>query len=171
MADLLVGLVAGLLLCFSVSVEFTDRVAKKERFQGNLSAIESDVANQVQVVQAKKDRVAVLERQINALQAVEKESFLASNWVSFLDGTVPSTVSITKLSASKDVLTINGFTKAVSSLATWVDQMEDGNHLFHSVDLITLAEPSSSGKDEKEGQQRHFFEIKALVRGVSDASR
>jgi Tfp pilus assembly protein PilN len=170
MAELFVGLVAGLLLCFSVGNEFADRVAKKERFLGNLSAMESDVANRVLEVQAKKDRVAVLERQIGALKAVEIESLLASHWVSFLDGTVPLSVSITKLSAEKGELTINGFTRAVSSLAAWVDQMEEGNHLFHSVDLITLTEPDNAGKEVKDGQ-RHLFEIKALLRGASDATR
>lgn len=170
MAELFVGVVAGLLLCLSVSNDFSDRAAKKERFLSNLSAMETDVANQVQEVQVKKDRLAVLERQIGALKAVEVESLLASNWVSFVDGTVPSSVSITRLSAAKDVLTINGFTNVVSHLAEWVDQMEGGNHLFHSVDLVTLTEPDNDGKDVKEGQ-RHLFEIKALLRGASDATR
>lgn len=171
MAELFVGVAAGLMLFFAVGAEFSDRAAKKERYLSNLSAMEAVVANEVKEVQAKKDRVAVLERQIDALQAVEKESLLASNWVSFLDGTVPASVSITKLSTAKDVMTINGFTNAVSSLAAWVDQMEQGNHLFHSVDLVTLTEPASDGKDVKEGGQRHLFEIKALLRGASDAIR
>lgn len=171
MVELFTGLVAGLLLCFLVGNEFSDRAAKKEHFLSNLSAMEADVANQVLEVQAKKDRLAVLERQIGALQAVERESLLASHWVSFLDGTVPPRVSITRLSTVKDVLTVNGFTNAVSSLAAWVDQMERGNHLFHSVDLVTLTEPADGSKDAKKDGQRHLFEIKALLRGASDATR
>lgn len=168
-AELCTGFLAGLLLCYSVGSEFADRVARKEQFLGNLSAMESDVVNRVQEVQTMKDRLAMLDRQVSALQAVEKESLLASGWVSFLDGTVPSGVSITRLSAAKDVMTINGFTDAVSSLAAWVGQMESGNELFHSVDLISVTDPAKSDGDTASG--RRLFEIKVFLRGVSDAPR
>ncbi|WP_334119128.1 PilN domain-containing protein [Limnobacter sp.] len=168
-AELCAGLLAGLLFCYSVGSEFSDRVARKEQFLGNLSAMESEVATRAQEVQAMKDRLAVLNRQVSALKAVEEESLLASQWVSFLDGTVPNSVSITRVSAAKDVMTVNGFTDAVSGLAAWVDQMEAGNELFHSVDLITLTEPATGGGEK--ASQRHLFEIKASLRGGNDAPR
>jgi Tfp pilus assembly protein PilN len=131
--------------------------------------MESELATQVAEVQAMKGRVAVLSRQVSALEAVEKESILPSRWISYLDATVPSSVSLTRLLVSKDVLTVTGFTDAVSSLAQWVDQMEAGNSLFVSVDLVSVTEPNRSGKNE-EGN-RHLFEIKAVLRGVEDAPR
>lgn len=170
LAELFAGVAVGLLLCFLISKEFSDRAAKKERFLSNLSAMKSEVAARVSEVQAKKDRLTVLERQIGTLRAIEKESILASSWVSFLDGTVPPQVFITRLSAAKDALTITGTTDAVSSLASWIDQMEGGNHLFRSADLITLTEPANARKDEK-GGRRHQFEIKVSLRGASDESK
>ena len=116
-----------------------------------------------------KDRVTVLNRQVSALEAVEKESILASRWVSYLDGTVPSNVSMTRLFVSKDVLIINGFTDAVSSLAQWVDQMEAGNSLFESVDLVSVTEPKQTVKGVVDN--RHLFEIKAILRGAEHAPR
>lgn len=139
MVELTVGVALGLGTCYAIGSEFGARVARQEVFLGNLSAMESEMATRVAEVQAMKDKVAVLNRQVSALEAVEKESILASRWVSYLDGTVPSNVSMTRLFVSKDVLIINGFTDAVSSLAQWVDQMEAGNSLFESVDQIGRA--------------------------------
>ena len=170
LAELSAGVALGALLCFLIGNEFSDRAEKKERFLSNLSAMEAEVASQVKAIQAKKERVVVLERQIGTLRAIEKESILASNWVSFLDSTVPAEVSITRLVAGKDALTIAGNTEAVSSLASWIDLMEGGNHLFRSADLITLTEPANAGKDAK-GERRHQFEIKVLLREAADASK
>ncbi|MCE2745160.1 MAG: PilN domain-containing protein [Burkholderiales bacterium] len=168
-AELAMGAVLGLGVCYAIGGEFQERVARQEAFLGNLSAMESELAAQVAQVQAMKNRVAVLSRQVNALEAVEKESILPSRWISYLDATVPSSVSMTSLLVSQDVLTINGFTDAVSSLAQWVDQMETGNSLFVSVDLVSVTEPS--GTDKKVQGNRHLFEIKAVLRGVENAPR
>jgi len=168
-AELAMGAGLGLGVCYAIGGEFQERVARQEAFLGNLSAMESELAAQVAQVQAMKNRVAVLSRQVNALEAVEKESILPSRWISYLDATVPSSVSMTSLLVSQDVLTINGFTDAVSSLAQWVDQMETGNSLFVSVDLVSVTEPS--GTDKKVQGNRHLFEIKAVLRGVENAPR
>ena len=167
-AELTVGVVIGLAACYSIGSEFAERAARQEVFLGHLSAMESEMATRVAEVQAMKDKVAVLNRQVSALEAVEKESILASRWVSYLDGTVPSNVSMTRLFVSKDVLIINGFTDAVSSLAQWVDQMEAGNSLFESVDLVSVTEPKKTVKGVIDN--RHLFEIKAILRGAQHAS-
>ena len=127
------------------------------------------MAERVKVVQAKKDRVTVLKRQVNALKTVQSESLLASQWVSFLDATVPASVSMTRLYVAKGVLHVNGFTDTVSTLASWVDDMEAGNTLFKSVDLVTLVAP----RDDAEGVStpRHVFEIRAQLREASHESR
>ena len=145
--ELGLGLLLGLLVCLSVSNEFDARLEAKQAFMGNLSAMEADVAARVQEVQAMKNRVAELNRQIKALERVEAESLLASEWVSYLDSTVPSAVSLTRLMVEDDVMFINGFTSTVSSLAMWVDQMEAGNALFKSVELISVTVIPSSRRD------------------------
>jgi len=167
--ELAVGVLAGLLICNAVGNEFAARVAKKGQFMSNLTAMEAEMAERVNVVQAKKDRVTVLKRQVNALKTVQAESLLASQWVSFLDATVPSSVSMTRLYVVKGVLHVNGFTNTVSSLAGWVDDMEAGNSLFQSVDLVTLVAP----RDEADGvtAPRHVFEIRAQLREASHESR
>ena len=167
MAELTVGVVLGLGACYAIGSEFSARVARQEVFLGNLSAMESEMATRVAEVQAMKDKVTVLNRQVSALEAVEKESILASRWVSFLDGTVPSNVSMTRLFVSKDVLIINGFTDAVSSLAQGEDQMEAGNSLFESVDLVSVTEPKQTVKGVVDN--RHLFEIRAILRGAEHA--
>lgn len=162
-AELGLGLVLGLALCYSIGNEFAHRVAEKQQFLSNLSARESDMETRVAHVQTMKDRVAVLDRQVKALKTVEEESLLASQWVSFLDQTVPANVSLTRLYVAKQVLYVNGFTDTVSSLAQWVEQMEAGNSLFKSVELVTVTEPGN----EPQGAvvKRHVFEIKAQLRG------
>lgn len=167
--ELAVGVLAGLLICNAVGNEFAARVAKKGQFMSNLTAMEAEMAERVNVVQAKKDHVTVLKRQVNALKTVQAESLLASQWVSFLDATVPSSVSMTRLYVVKGVLHVNGFTNTVSSLAGWVDDMEAGNSLFQSVDLVTLVAP----RDEADGvtSPRHVFEIRAQLREASHESR
>lgn len=167
--ELAAGVLAGLLICNAVGSEFADRVARKNQFLSNLAAMEAEMAERVTVVQAKKDRVAVLKRQVNALKTVQSESLLASQWVSFLDATVPASVSMTRLYVSKGVLHVNGFTSTVSTLASWVNDMEAGNTLFQSVDLVTLVAP----RDEAEAVSapRHVFEIRAQLRGASHESR
>jgi Tfp pilus assembly protein PilN len=167
--ELAVGVLAGLLLCNAVGNEFADRVARKGQFLSNLAAMETEMAERVKVVQAKKDRVAVLTRQVNALKTVQSESLLASQWVSFLDSTVPPTVSMTRLYVVKGVLHVNGFTNAVSTLASWVDAMEAGNSLFQSVDLVTLIAPREDVATE--AAPRHVFEIRAHLREASHESR
>lgn len=178
-AELSAGLLVGLFFCYAVGSEFSQRVANKENFLSNLSAMEAEMATQAAEVQIKKDRVAELSRQVGALEAVEKESLLASQWLSFLDRTVPNGVSLTRLSAKMDAMFIGGFTSSVSELAAWVDQMESGNALFQSVDLVTLVEAqpnAGSGTtaitaNNTAGQEVHQFEIKALLRGGQDAPR
>ena len=167
MTELTLCTLLGLGTCYAIGSEFKERVARQEAFLGNLSTMESEMAAQVAEVQAMKDKVTVLSRQVNALEAVEKESILASRWVSYLDGTVPSNVSMTRLFASQNVLLINGFTDAVSSLAKWVDQMEAGNSLFVSVDLVSVTEPD--GNNSEALANRHLFEIRAVLRGVENA--
>lgn len=168
-AELTVGSLLGLGLCFGIDSQFDQRVQRQEIFLGQLSAMESDMASRITQVQAMKDRVAVLNRQVNALKAVEKESVMASRWVSYLDSTVPSNVSMTRLQVSEKVLVVNGFTEAVSSLANWVDQMETGNSLFESVDLVSVTEQNKMAGSLIEN--RHLFEIRAILRGVDHASR
>lgn len=169
-AELSAGLLLGLCLCYLVGSEFSARVTTKEKFLSNLSVMEAEMAAQAAEVQNKKNRVAELNRQVGALQAVEKEALLASQWLSFLDGTVPSSVSMTRLSAKTDALMVNGFTSSVSELAQWVDQMEEGNALFESVELVTLVEPGAEGGNAV-NTQLHQFEIKALLRGGQNAPR
>ncbi|WP_341237507.1 PilN domain-containing protein [uncultured Limnobacter sp.] len=166
-AELTVGSLLGLGVCYAIGTEFEARVDRQEIFLGQLSAMESEMAARVIEVQAMKDRVAVLNRQVSALEAVEKESILASRWVSYLDGTVPSNVSMTRLFVSKEVLILNGFTEAVSSLAQWVDQMEAGNGLFESVDLVSVTEPKKTVDGAIDN--RHLFEIRAILRGTNHA--
>ncbi|BET27289.1 Tfp pilus assembly protein PilN [Limnobacter thiooxidans] len=163
------GILAGLLVCNAIGNEFADRVARKSQFLSNLAAMEAEMAERVKVVQDKKDRVAVLKRQVNALKTVQAESLLASQWVSFLDATVPASVSMTRLYVIKGVLHVNGFTNTVSTLASWVDDMEAGNTLFKSVDLVTLIAP----RDDAEGATapRHVFEIRAQLREANHESR
>lgn len=165
--ELTVGTLIGLSVCYSIGSEFEARVARQQAFISNLSAMESEMASRVAEVQAMKDKAAVLNRQVKALQAVEKESILASRWVSYLDGTVPSNVSLTRLWVSKGVLVVNGFTDVVSSLALWVDQMEDGNMLFQSVDLVSVTEQKTVAKEDV--NRPLMFEIKAILRGGEDA--
>lgn len=195
--EMTVGSFLGLVLCYSVGSEFASRVAKKEQFLGNLSAMESEVANRVAEVQAKKDKMTVLSRQVDALKAVEKESILASRWVSYLDGTVPANVSLTRLFVQDSVMTVTGFTDSVSSLAQWVDQMEEGNNLFKSVDLVSVAESRrgspgvpltkplqsvpitqvAQGNQVTQPQKTnpverfHVFEIKVKLRGADHESK
>lgn len=167
LVELGLGLVLGLLVCLSISSEFDARLEAKQAFLGNLSAMETDVAARVQEVQVMKDRVAVLNRQINALEQVEVESLLASQWVSYLDSTVPSSVSLTRLKVEDDVMFINGFTSTVASLAKWVDQMEAGNALFKSVELISVTDPGGEGAGS--AIPGHVFEMRAMLRGGDDA--
>lgn len=169
--ELVAGVLLGLLLCYAIGSEFSKRVALKENFLSNLSAMEADMVAQAAEVQKKKDRVTELSRQVAALQAVERESLLASKWLSFLDGTVPQGVSLTRLSTKMDAMFISGFTSSVSDLANWVDHMEAGNSLFQSVDLITLVEPSANASEMSEAGEMHQFEIKAMLRGAQDAAR
>lgn len=169
-AELSAGLLLGFCLCYLVGSEFSARVTTKEKFLSNLSVMEAEMAAQAAEVQNKKNRVAELDRQVGALQAVEKEALLASQWLSFLDGNVPSSVSMTRLSAKTDALMVNGFTSSVSELAQWVDQMEEGNALFESVELVTLVEPVAEGGNAV-NMQLHQFEIKALLRGGQNAPR
>lgn len=166
-AELILGLILGLALCFAVGSEFSKREARKSVFLNNLSSLESEMAAQVQDVQRKKDRVAELTRQVNALESVERESLLASQWLSYLDGSVPQDVSLTRLLVKTDVMFISGFTSSVGSLSKWVDQMEDGNALFKSVDLISLIEPQTAlaGTESKQ----HRFEIQAFLLGGRNA--
>lgn len=169
LVELGVGVLAGLLICHAVGNEFADRVARKDQFMSNLEAMEAEMAERVAVVQEKKDRVTTLKRQVNALKTVQRESLLASQWVSFLDATVPAGVSMTRLYVAKGVLHVNGFTSTVSTLASWVDDMEAGNTLFKSVDLVTLVAP----RDETDGvtASRHVFEIRAQLREADHESR
>jgi len=169
LVELAFGLLLGLMLCLAVSNEFDARLEAKQAFMGNLSAMEVDVAARVQEVQAMKDRVAVLNRQIKALEQVEVESLLASEWVSYLDSTVPSTVSLTRLMVEDNVMFINGFTSAVGSLAKWVDQMEAGNALFGSVELVSVTDQAAEGGDS--ARSGHVFEMRAMLRGGDDAPR
>jgi Tfp pilus assembly protein PilN len=165
--ELVLGLLLGLILCLSVSSEFDARLEAKQAFIGNLSALEADVAARVLEVQAMKDRVAVLNRQIKALEQVEVESLLASEWVSYLDSTVPSTVSLTRLMVEDDVMFISGFTSAVASLAKWVDQMEAGNVWFSSVELVSVTDQTTKG--DSPARSGHVFEMRAMLRGGDDA--
>lgn len=165
--ELGLGLLLGFLVCLSVSNEFDARLEAKQAFMGNLSAMEADVAARVQEVQAMKNRVAELNRQIKALERVEAESLLASEWVSYLDGTVPSAVSLTRLMVEDDVMFINGFTGTVSSLAMWVDQMEAGNALFKSVELISVTDQAAESGDS--ARPGHVFEMRVMLRGGDDA--
>ena len=167
LVELGLGLFLGLMVCLSISGEFDARLEAKLAFLGNLSAMETEVAAQVQEVQAMKDRVAVLNRQINALEQVEVESLLASQWVSYLDSTVPSTVSLTRLMVEDDVMFINGFTSTVASLAKWVDQMEAGNAWFKSVELVSVKDQTAEGKGSS--TPGHVFEMRAMLRGGDDA--
>lgn len=167
MIELTVGAVFGLTVCYFIGNEFNARVARSAAFLGNLNAMEADMKARAAEVQAMKDQVASLNRQVSALEAVEKDSILASRWVSYLDGTVPSNVSMTRLFVSKDVLVVDGFTDAVSSLAQWVDQMEAGNSLFKSVDLVSVIEPTKSAQGVEDN--RHLFEIRAILRGTEHA--
>lgn len=169
--ELVAGLLVGLMLCYAIGSEFSRRVALQESFLSNLSAMEAEMVAQAAEVQRKKDRVAELSRQVAALQAVEKESLLASKWLSFLDGTVPQNVSLTRLSTKMDAMFISGFTSSVSDLANWVDYMEAGNSLFQSVDLITLIEQGANSSELPEAGKVHQFEIKAMLRGVENAPR
>jgi Tfp pilus assembly protein PilN len=172
LAELVCGLFLGLLFCYAVSSEFSERVSEKEQYLGQLFAVEAEVTSRVQKVEKMKERLDELNRQVNALKSVEKESLLASYWVSYLDETMPSEVSLTSLVVLNEVLVVKGFTDAVSNLAKWVDQMELGNQLFQSVDLVsvTVDDPKKSvGKVVD--NQRHQFEIKAQLRGGQDASR
>lgn len=167
--ELAVGVLAGLLICNALGNEFADRLATKDQFMSNLEAMEAEMAERVMVVQERKDRVTTLKRQVNALKTVQRESLLASQWVSFLDATVPASVSMTRLYVAKGVLHVNGFTNTVSALASWVDNMEAGNTLFQSVDLVTLVAP----RDDADGvtAPRHVFEIRAPLREASDEPR
>lgn len=167
LVELGIGVVMGLLVCLSISAEFEARLKAKQSFLSNLSAMEADVAARVQEVQVMKDRVTVLNRQINALEQVEVESLLASQWVSYLDSTVPDAVSLTRLMVEKDVMFINGFTSTVDSLAKWIDQMEAGNALFSSVELVSVVDEVTGGDDF--AKPRHVFEMKAMLRGANDA--
>ncbi|MEW6205508.1 MAG: PilN domain-containing protein [Pseudomonadota bacterium] len=167
MIELTVGAALGLAVCYLIGNEFNARVARSAAFLGNLNAMEADMKARAAEVQAMKDQVASLNRQVSALEAVEKDSILASRWVSYLDGTVPSNVSMTRLFVSKDVLVVDGFTDAVSSLAQWVDQMEAGNSLFKSVDLVSVTEPTKSAQGAEDN--RHLFEIRAILRGTEHA--
>ncbi|HEX4856433.1 MAG TPA: hypothetical protein VFV28_06435 [Limnobacter sp.] len=176
-SELAVGAALGLLLCWSVTVEFSRRVEEKQAFTARLGAIEEEVAARVQQIQAMKDRVAVLKRQVNALTAVEKESVLASQWVSYFDATVPANVSLTRLFVTDREIVLNGMTPAVSSLGQWVNQMEAGNRLFSSVDLVSVTEQlDKPGKQDRQvspststSTSRHLFEIRALLREAVDA--
>lgn len=167
LVELGLGLVLGLMVCLSISSEFDARLEAKQTFLSNLSAMEDDVAARVQEVQAMKDRVAVLSRQIKALEQVEVESLLASQWVSYLDSTVPSSVSLTRLMVENDVMFIDGFTSTVASLAKWVDQMESGNALFKSVELVSVTDQAIEG--EGPAKSGHVFEMRAMLRGGDDA--
>lgn len=171
--ELCAGALLGALLCYAVGAEFSDRVAEKQGFLSNLSAMESELATRVAEVQAMKDRVAVLGRQVNALQAVERESLLASRWMSYLDGTVPENVSLSRVMVQDGVMTVSGSTDAVSGLAAWVDKMEAGNSLFKAVDLVSVTDPGSSNNTGSAAPEnsRHLFEIKAILRGADDAAR
>jgi len=170
LVELGLGLAAGLMLCLSISGEFDARIEAKQSFLSNLSAMEADVAAQVLEVQAMKERVAVLNRQITALERVEVESLLASQWVSYLDSTVPSTVSLTRLMVEDDVMFINGFTSTVASLARWADQMESGNALFESVELVSVTDKEVAA-GEGSSKSAHEFEMRAMLRGGDDAPR
>lgn len=167
--ELAVGVALGLAVCYLIGNEFNARVARSAAFLGNLHAMEADMKARAAEVQAMKDQVASLNRQVSALEAVEKDSILASRLVSYLDETVPSNVSMTRLFVSKDVLVVDGFTDAVSSLAQWVDQMEAGNSLFKSVDLVSVTEPTKSAQGVEDN--RHLFEIRAILRGTEHAPK
>jgi len=167
LVELGLGLLLGLMLCLSISSEFDARLRAKQAFMGNLSAMEADVAARVQEVQAMKNRVAELSRQIKALERVEAESLLASEWVSYLDSTVPSAVSLTRLMVEDDVMFIDGFTSTVASLAMWVDQMEAGNALFKSVELISVTDQVPERSDST--RPGHVFEMRVMLRGGDDA--
>lgn len=165
--ELAAGSVLGLGVCYGIGLEFDARLERQQGFLGQLNAMESEMTSRVAEVQAMKDKVAVLGRQVNALQAVERESILASRWVSYLDVTVPSNVSMNRLVVNKNMLVVNGSTDAVSSLAQWVDQMEAGNSLFASVNLVSVTESKKSVDGVPDN--RHSFEIRAILRGTEHA--
>lgn len=169
LVELGVAMLLGALLCLGISQEFADRAAIQQAFLSRLSATEAEMASQVARIQDMKNRVEVLKRQVNALKGVEMESALASQWVSYFDTTVPGSVSLTRLLVNEELIVLNGFTSTVSSLASWVDQMESGNRLFESVDLVSVTEQEV--KSPPGATPRHVFEIRAILRRGEHATQ
>ncbi|HEX4918306.1 MAG TPA: PilN domain-containing protein [Limnobacter sp.] len=147
---------------FLIRAELNTDLANQSVYLQELSRLENDIAQQVAEIQSKKDRILVLKRQVDALEAVEKESLLVSELLAYLDESIPDQVSIRRFSFDKGVLTLAGNALSVSDLALWLGNLEGEVDLFSKVDLVFVRLKESSRK-AGDAVGEHEFEIKAFI--------
>lgn len=161
-SELGVGVSLALALAWGVNTDLTDRLGKQQSYKTELSRMEEEIASRVARVQAMKDEAANLRRQVDALEAVERDSLVASNVLSYLDAGLPKAVGLTKLNFAKNVLVVQGLAESVPQLAKWVEGMEGNSALFKRVDLVYLKDeqlnPANGGK-APDGSP-HQFELR-----------
>lgn len=149
-SELGVGVSLALALAWGFNSDLTGRLGKQQSYKTELSRMEGEIASRVARVQAMKDEAINLRRQVDALEAVERDSLVASNVLSYLDAGLPKAVGLTKLNFAKNVLVVQGLAESVPQLAKWVEGMEGNSALFKRVDLVYLKDdllnPTNGGK-------------------------
>ncbi len=149
---------AAMMLAVAVTQEFQARVNSKLIYLDKLEIFKMQVAEQVQQTKAIQARVEVLNRQVQVLKSIERDSIQVSHWLSFFEQTKPTPVSLSRIFTKDGALQLQGATTTVEVLARWVDQMEAGNAVFDSVGLINVLEqePSSDVEAQDESQTHNF---------------
>jgi Tfp pilus assembly protein PilN len=162
-SELGLGVSLALALAWGVSTDLTERLGKQASYKTELSRMEEEIASRVARVQAMKDEASNLRRQVDALEAVERDSLVASNVLSYLDAGLPKSVGLSKLNFANNVLLVQGLTESVPQLAKWVEDMEGNSSLFKSVDLVYLKD-ELNGKEPDGGP--HQFEVRLVLQGA-----
>ncbi|HEX4843249.1 MAG TPA: PilN domain-containing protein [Limnobacter sp.] len=160
--EILMAMFAVLVFCYLVRAELDGDLERQQIYLQELGRLESDIARQVAEIQSKKDRIQVLKRQIEALEAVERESLVVSDLMAYLDASIPNQVSLRRLAFEDGVLTLMGTTHAVADLASWLAHLEAESELFSKVDLVFVRLKENASKVEG-GALEHEFEIKATI--------
>ena len=134
-------------LAVVVSQEFQARVDAKLSYLDRLDTFKVQVAEQVQQTKDIQARVEALNRQVQALKSVERDSMQVSHWLSFFEQTKPEAVTLKRVFTQDGALELQGATTTVNVLAGWVEKMELGNALFDSVGLVHVLEQESPRED------------------------
>lgn len=164
--ELSVGVALILALGWFVSSDLNERLSKQQAYKTELSRMEEEISSRVARVQTMKDEAETLRRQVDALQAVERDSLGASNVLSYLDAGLPKAVGLTRLNFANNVLVVQGLAESVPQLAQWVEGMEGNTSLFKRVDLVYLKDDGSASKNSTAEIGPHQFELKLALQSA-----